>query len=44
MPCAMGLVGVECCPAPSGISMSQMAINVTTVSWQQKDLAEKTKH
>lgn len=32
---AVGLVGVECCPAPSGIrksGMSQMAIHVTAVS------------
>lgn len=42
----MGLVGVECCPGPSGIrksGMSQMTIHVTTVSWQQADL-EKTEN
>lgn len=45
-PCAVGLVGVEYCPGPSGIrksGMSQMTIRVTTVSWQQADL-EKTEN
>lgn len=45
-PCAVGLVGVKCCPAPSGVrksGMSWMAIHVTAVSWwQQADLSERT--
>lgn len=46
-PCAVGLVGVECCPAPSAIGKSgtsQMATCVIAVSWQQADLSKKTKH
>lgn len=41
----MGVVGIECCPAPSGrkSGMSQMATHVTAVSWwQQADLGENT--
>lgn len=44
---AAGLVGVEWCPAPSGIrksGTSQMAIPVTAISWQQANLDEKTEN